>query len=108
MPAGSRRGIDGAASGDAAPGQGCIHEGGHGLTVGDVTASEHGEHLTPRHPPHLADALDLLLGTVEPKFRMWCERAIVDKMLAPRVAYGYYPCQSDSIGAPNHAFTTHQ
>jgi 5-methyltetrahydrofolate--homocysteine methyltransferase len=42
-----------------------------------------------------AEYEDLLHGTVEPKFRMWCERAIVDKMLAPRVAYGYYPCQSD-------------
>ena len=37
----------------------------------------------------------LLHDTVEPKFRMWCERAVVDKMLAPRVVYGYYPCQSD-------------
>ena len=37
----------------------------------------------------------ILRDTVEPKFRMWCERAIVDKMLAPRVVYGYYPCQSD-------------
>ncbi len=42
-----------------------------------------------------AEYEDLMHGTVEPKFRMWCERAIVDKMLAPRVAYGYYPCQSD-------------
>jgi 5-methyltetrahydrofolate--homocysteine methyltransferase len=42
-----------------------------------------------------AEYEDLVQGTVEPKFRMWCERAIVDKMLAPRVAYGYYPCQSD-------------
>lgn len=37
----------------------------------------------------------LISGTVEPKFRMWCERAIADKMLQPRVVYGYYPCQSD-------------
>ena len=37
----------------------------------------------------------LLHTTVEPKFRMWCERVIADKMLEPRVVYGYYPCQSD-------------
>ena len=37
----------------------------------------------------------ILHDTVEPKFRMWCERAIVDNMLAPRVVYGYYPCQAD-------------
>jgi 5-methyltetrahydrofolate--homocysteine methyltransferase len=37
----------------------------------------------------------LLEKTVEPKFRMWCERAIAEKMLAPRVVYGYYPCQAD-------------
>jgi 5-methyltetrahydrofolate--homocysteine methyltransferase len=37
----------------------------------------------------------ILHDTVEPKFRMWCERAIADNMLAPRVVYGYYPCQSD-------------
>jgi 5-methyltetrahydrofolate--homocysteine methyltransferase len=37
----------------------------------------------------------ILHDTVEPKFRMWCERAIADNMLAPRVVYGYFPCQSD-------------
>ncbi len=37
----------------------------------------------------------LLQGTVEPKFRMWCERVIAEKMLEPRVVYGYFPCQSD-------------
>jgi 5-methyltetrahydrofolate--homocysteine methyltransferase len=42
-----------------------------------------------------AEYAELLHGTVEPKFRMWCERAIVDEMLAPRVVYGYFPCQSD-------------
>ncbi len=37
----------------------------------------------------------LLKGTVEPKFKSWCERAIADNMLHPRVAYGYFPCQAD-------------
>ena len=26
---------------------------------------------------------------------MWCERVIAEKMLEPRVVYGYFPCQSD-------------
>ncbi|MCY0988944.1 methionine synthase [Nannocystis sp. ILAH1] len=42
-----------------------------------------------------AEYEELLEKTVEPKFRMWCERAMADKMLQPRVAYGYFPCQSD-------------
>lgn len=46
---------------DAAQGQGGVHEGGHGLAVGDLAARHHGEHLAPRHAAHLADALGLLL-----------------------------------------------
>ena len=42
-----------------------------------------------------AEYNDLIEGTVEPKFRMWCERIIADDMLHPRVVYGYFPCQSD-------------
>jgi 5-methyltetrahydrofolate--homocysteine methyltransferase len=42
-----------------------------------------------------AEYEELLEKTVEPKFRMWCERAAADKMLQPRVVYGYFPCQSD-------------
>jgi 5-methyltetrahydrofolate--homocysteine methyltransferase len=42
-----------------------------------------------------AEYEELLEKTVEPKFRMWCERAIADKMLEPRVVYGYFPCNSD-------------
>jgi 5-methyltetrahydrofolate--homocysteine methyltransferase len=42
-----------------------------------------------------AEYEEILHNTIEPKFRMWCERAISDKMLAPRVVYGYFPCQSD-------------
>ncbi|HEY8376939.1 MAG TPA: dihydropteroate synthase, partial [Nannocystis sp.] len=42
-----------------------------------------------------AEYEELIERTVEPKFRVWCERAIADKMLQPRVVYGYFPCQSD-------------
>lgn len=42
-----------------------------------------------------AEYTELIEKTVDPKFRMWCERAIADEMLQPRVVYGYYPCQSD-------------
>ena len=37
----------------------------------------------------------LLAGEAEVKFRRWCERAIADKMLAPRAVYGYFPCNAD-------------
>src|SRR5205085_2263200 len=31
---------------------------------------------------------------VEPKFKEWCERVKDRKWLAPKVAYGYFPCNS--------------
>ena len=37
----------------------------------------------------------LLDGEAEVKFRRWCERAVAERMLQPRVVYGYYPCNSD-------------
>ncbi|MEZ4448536.1 MAG: methionine synthase [Nannocystaceae bacterium] len=37
----------------------------------------------------------LIQGQAEVKFRAWCERAAADRMLQPRVVYGYFPCQSD-------------
>ena len=42
-----------------------------------------------------AEYEELLARTVEPKFRMWCERASAEKLLQPRVVYGYFPCNSD-------------
>ncbi len=37
----------------------------------------------------------LMRDTVEPKFREWCTRILKEKLLQPKVVYGYYPCQSD-------------
>jgi len=37
----------------------------------------------------------LIEREAEVKFRHWCERAMTDKMLAPQVVYGYFPCQAD-------------
>jgi 5-methyltetrahydrofolate--homocysteine methyltransferase len=34
-------------------------------------------------------------GHVEPVFHTWCQRAIDRKWIQPRVAYGYFPCQSE-------------
>ncbi|WKZ57909.1 MAG: methionine synthase [Bdellovibrionota bacterium] len=38
---------------------------------------------------------DFLRTHVEPLFHQWCERAIERGWLTPRVAYGYFPCQSE-------------
>lgn len=50
---------------------------------------------------------DFLRSHVEPLFHTWCERAIERQWLTPRVAYGYFPCQSDRneliILAPDHS-----
>lgn len=37
----------------------------------------------------------LIEREAEVKFRSWCERAANDKLLAPQVVYGYFPCQAD-------------
>jgi len=37
----------------------------------------------------------LIEREAEVKFRRWCERAANDKLLAPQVVYGYFPCQAD-------------
>lgn len=38
---------------------------------------------------------DFLRDHVEPIFHTWCQRAIERQWLKPRVAYGYFPCQSE-------------
>ncbi|MAE77600.1 MAG: methionine synthase [Planctomycetes bacterium] len=36
-----------------------------------------------------------LQDEVEPKLRSWIERAVNDRLLAPHVVYGYWPCNAD-------------
>ncbi len=36
-----------------------------------------------------------LRDVVEPKFKEWIERAISDRMLEPKVVYGFWPCNAD-------------
>jgi 5-methyltetrahydrofolate--homocysteine methyltransferase len=38
---------------------------------------------------------DFLRDHVEPIFHTWCQRAIERAWIRPRVAYGYFPCQSE-------------
>ncbi|MDZ4786171.1 MAG: methionine synthase [bacterium] len=38
---------------------------------------------------------EFLKTYVEPRFNSWCEKALNNKWLEPKVAYGYFPCQSD-------------
>lgn len=41
------------------------------------------------------DYKEFLMHHVEPIFHTWCQRAIERAWIRPRVAYGYYPCQSE-------------
>jgi 5-methyltetrahydrofolate--homocysteine methyltransferase len=38
---------------------------------------------------------DFIQGHVDPLFYQWCERAEERKWLQPKVAYGYFPCNSE-------------
>lgn len=38
---------------------------------------------------------EFLKNHVDPLFSTWCERALDRRWLEPRVAYGYFPCQSE-------------
>ena len=40
---------------------------------------------------------------VEPKFHAWCHRVIENKLLAPALVYGYFPCATDG----NHVIVYH-
>ncbi len=42
-----------------------------------------------------ADYTKFVAEFVEPRFREWIKRARQDKLLEPRVVYGYWPCYSD-------------
>lgn len=42
-----------------------------------------------------SDYRTFLQTTVEPLLQQWCTRALERKWLAPRVAYGFFPCNSD-------------
>ena len=38
---------------------------------------------------------EFLQNTVEPLFHEWCQKALQREWIQPKVAYGYFPCQSD-------------
>ncbi|MBN8550229.1 MAG: methionine synthase [Deltaproteobacteria bacterium] len=38
---------------------------------------------------------EFLVNHVDPIFHQWCQRAIERKWIQPKVAYGYFPCQSE-------------
>jgi len=42
-----------------------------------------------------ADYREFLRDYVEPMFKTWCQRALERDWLHPKVAYGYFPCQSE-------------
>jgi 5-methyltetrahydrofolate--homocysteine methyltransferase len=42
-----------------------------------------------------AEYREFLKEHVDPLFHEWCQRAMERGWLQPKVAYGYYPCQSD-------------
>lgn len=42
-----------------------------------------------------ADYRRFLTAQVDPLFQKWCQRAIERDWIQPRVAYGYFPCQSE-------------
>lgn len=41
------------------------------------------------------DYKEFINAKVEPIFHQWCQRALERKWLHPKVAYGYFPCQSE-------------
>ncbi len=38
---------------------------------------------------------EFLTGHVDPLLQLWCQRALERDWIQPKVAYGYFPCQSD-------------
>jgi 5-methyltetrahydrofolate--homocysteine methyltransferase len=43
----------------------------------------------------VAEYQEFVNTVVEPKFKEWCKRVVEDKLLAPKVLYGYFPCASE-------------